>query len=71
MACSATMSRKTVAEREKDELSASIVEYFASIPDPRVERTKQHSLTDILVLSLCGVICGANAFTDIEKFGRA
>jgi predicted transposase YbfD/YdcC len=65
------MSRKTVAEREKDELSASIVEYFASIPDPRVERTKQHSLTDILVLSLCGVICGANAFTDIEKFGRA
>jgi predicted transposase YbfD/YdcC len=65
------MSRTTVAEREKEELTASIVEYFASIPDPRVDRTKQHPLLDILILSLCAVVCGADSFTDIERFGRA
>ena len=65
------MSRKTVADREKEELTASIVECFASVPDPRMDRAKQHPLMDILALSLCGVICGADSFTDIEKFGHA
>jgi predicted transposase YbfD/YdcC len=65
------MSRKTVAEREKEELAASILAYFAKIRDPRVERTRRHSLVDILALSLCAVICGADSFCAIETFGRA
>ena len=71
MAISWAMSRKTAADREKEELTASILEYFASIPDPRVERTRHYSLTDILALSLCAVICGADSFCAIETFGRA
>jgi predicted transposase YbfD/YdcC len=71
LACCSAMSRKTVAEREKDELAASIVDYFSRIPDPRVERTRRHSLVDILVLSLCAVISGADSFCAIEAFGRA
>jgi hypothetical protein len=55
-----------VAEREKEELAASILEYFASVPDPRVERTRHHALTDILTLSLCAVVCGADSFCAIE-----
>ena len=65
------MSRKTVAEREKEELAGSILAYFAKIRDPRVERTRRHSLVDVLVLSLCAVICGADSFCAIEAFGRA
>jgi predicted transposase YbfD/YdcC len=65
------MIRKTVAEREKEELAASILAYFARIPDPRMERTRRHSLVDILVLALCAVICGADSFCAIEAFGRA
>lgn len=65
------MNRKTVAEREKEELAASILAYFAKIRDPRVKRTRRHSLVDILVLSLCAVICGADSFCAIETFGRA
>jgi predicted transposase YbfD/YdcC len=65
------MSRKSAADREKEELTASILEYFASIPDPRMERTRHYSLTDILALSLCAVICGADSFCAIETFGRA
>jgi predicted transposase YbfD/YdcC len=65
------MKRTTVAEREKEELVASILEYFASVPDPRVERTRHHALTDILTLSLCAVVCGADSFCAIETYGRA
>ena len=38
----------------------SIGEHFASLEDPRVERTKQHQLLDILTIALCAVICGAD-----------
>lgn len=54
-----------------EELTASIISYFAKVPDPRVDRTRLHSLTDILVLSLLAVVCGADSFVAIEEFGRA
>lgn len=49
----------------------SFARYFADLPDPRVERTRWHRLDDILVISLCAVICGADGFEEIERFGRA
>jgi predicted transposase YbfD/YdcC len=45
--------------------------YFADLPDPRVDRTKWHRLDDILVITLCAVICGADSFDEIERFGKA
>jgi predicted transposase YbfD/YdcC len=45
--------------------------YFADLPDPRVDRTKWHRLDDILVITLCAVICGADSFEEIERFGDA
>lgn len=50
---------------------ASILEHFDKLEDPRIERTKRHSLMNILVIALCGVICGANTWVDIENFGHA
>jgi predicted transposase YbfD/YdcC len=44
---------------------------FAQVEDPRVERTKLHSLRDIIILAICGVICGANGWVEIEEFGKA
>ena len=51
--------------------TASIVEYFAEIPDPRIDRARLHPLTSILVLSLVAVICGADSFVAIEEFGQS
>jgi predicted transposase YbfD/YdcC len=65
------MTRKTAAQREKEELTASILFYFTSVTEPRVERTRRHSLVDILVLSLCAVVCGADSFCAIETFACA
>lgn len=45
--------------------------YFAELPDPRRDRTRWHRLDDILVITLCAVICGADSFEEIERFGKA
>ncbi|EFH83602.1 transposase ISAs1 family protein [Ktedonobacter racemifer DSM 44963] len=44
---------------------------FAAVEDPRVERTKRHMLLDIIVIAICGVICGAEGWVEIEAFGKA
>jgi predicted transposase YbfD/YdcC len=49
----------------------TIAEHFATITDPRVERTRQHLLIDILSISLCAVISGADGFSAIAEYGRA
>lgn len=41
------------------------------ITDPRREHQKFHSLIDILVISVCATICGAEHWTEIEEFGKA
>jgi len=33
-------------------IQQSLVEHFSGIKDPRVERTKKHQLTDILVIAI-------------------
>lgn len=43
---------------------------FAGLEDPRMNRTKKHNLSDILVLAICAVICGADGWTQVAKFGR-
>jgi predicted transposase YbfD/YdcC len=49
----------------------SVARYFADLPDPRVDRTKKHSLGDILVVALCAVVCGADSWEEVEAFGEA
>jgi len=46
-------------------------EHFATLEDPRVERTKHHQLLAIITIALCAVICGADTWVDIEEFGKA
>jgi len=44
--------------------------HFASLKDPRVERTKRHKLLDIIIIAICGTICGADGWVGIEEFGK-
>lgn len=43
--------------------------HFEELEDPRMERTRKHSLVDIICLSICAVIAGAEGWEDIEEFG--
>jgi predicted transposase YbfD/YdcC len=54
-------------ERELRDLES----LFAQVEDPRVDRTKKHRLQDSIILAICGVICGADGWVEIEEFGRA
>lgn len=45
---------------------------FAGLTDPRIDRTKTHGLTDIVVIALCAVVCGADSWLEEEEeFGHA
>mgnify|MGYP006292119217 FL=1 len=52
-------------------VAATITDYFAEVEDPRIDRTKDHELLDILVIAICGVICGGDGWAGIETFGNA
>src|SRR5689334_11021300 len=52
-------------------LSGHVIVHFADLPDPRVRRRRQHALLDILVIALLAVLCGAEGWDDIERFGLA
>jgi predicted transposase YbfD/YdcC len=55
-----------------EELSSDVLMgYFEAIEDPRIERSRLHSLTSLLVLSMLAVICGADSFVGIAQFGKA
>ncbi len=53
------------------EPTASILEHFSSIKDPRLNRQKLHKLEDIFFITICAVICGADNWVAIEEFGKA
>lgn len=50
---------------------ASFASFFAALPDPRVKRTRRHELLDLLVITICAVICGVETWEDIEQYARA
>jgi predicted transposase YbfD/YdcC len=43
---------------------------FGNLPDPRVARARRHDLLEIIILSVCAVICGCNTWVDIAGFCR-
>lgn len=43
---------------------------FEDLTDPRVQRTRDHALLDIVVVALLGTIAGADSWADIERFGK-
>ncbi len=51
-------------------MSAGILEHFASLEDPRIERNKLHELVDIVLLTICAVVSGADGWEAIEDFGH-
>lgn len=46
------------------------LDYFAKLEDPRINRNKLHPIEEILLVTLCGVICGCEGWEDLEEFGQ-
>ena len=47
---------------------ATWLTYFDDLPDPRVQRTRRHKLTDILLIVLVGTICECRGWDDMHDF---
>lgn len=45
--------------------------HFETLTDPRIERTKRHSLLNIFIIALCATLGGADGWADVERFGKA
>jgi predicted transposase YbfD/YdcC len=56
-----------MAKRKKMEISV----ISAAIEDPRQAWKIQHTLNDILTITICGVICGADSWEEIESYGAS
>jgi predicted transposase YbfD/YdcC len=52
-------------------LEGSFAEAFSSMIDPRIERSKDHLLFDIMVIAVCAVVCGADGWVDIAAYGTS
>jgi hypothetical protein len=49
----------------------SPLRHFAELTDPRVERTREHLLEEILLIAIAAVLSGANGWNEIEDYGKA
>jgi hypothetical protein len=46
---------------------ANLIEYFRDLPDPRLERKKEHDLTELIHIAIAAVICGADDWNAVER----
>ena len=51
-------------------VSLAILTHFEGLTDPRVDRGKLHNLIDIVGITLCAFLCGAEGWEDVERYGR-
>jgi predicted transposase YbfD/YdcC len=52
-------------------VGTSIIDYFSLLHDPRIRLKIQHNLVDIVVITICAVIAGAEDWMEISDYGRA
>jgi len=48
----------------------TLIDCLEAMEDPRIDRTRDHKLIDILVIGLCAMITVGENFTDMEDFGK-
>jgi predicted transposase YbfD/YdcC len=49
----------------------SPLKYFSDLRDPRVERTREHLLEEILLIAIAAILSGAGGWNEIEHYGKA
>jgi predicted transposase YbfD/YdcC len=52
------------------ENTTTFLDYFDNIEDPRSDKGKLYSAHEILLITICGLICGAESWRDFVIFGN-
>ena len=50
---------------------ASLLDYFTELADPRREQGRIHRLDEIIFISICAVICGADSWEEIASYAHS
>lgn len=45
-----------------------LIDFFTDLEDPRRDKCKKHLLADLVAISICAVICGAETWDEIEEY---
>lgn len=48
----------------------TLIEIFARLPDPRTGPAQRHDLTEMIVMALCAVLCGADSWVDVAEWAE-
>ena len=66
-----TSQQKTIGvSNPTDLLNVSFLNHFETLTDPRIERSKEHLLIDIVAIAILAVISGADGWGAIELYGK-
>lgn len=49
----------------------TLIDHFSKLTDPRIDRTKEHLLIDIVTIAICAMICGADNWVAMETYGKS
>jgi predicted transposase YbfD/YdcC len=49
----------------------ALLDHFAPLSDPRVERGREHPLLSVVGVALCAILGGADDWVAVERFGNA
>ena len=55
---------------KKLELSEDFLESFSAIKDKRINRQKLHSLKNIIIITICAILCGADSWLAVETIAK-
>lgn len=48
----------------------TLIEAFAGLPDPRTGPAQRHDLTEMILMALCAVLCGADSWVDVAEWAE-
>jgi hypothetical protein len=54
-----------------DDAILPLKEHFSGLDAPRAQHSIEHLLVDIVIVTICAVICGADTWVEIENYGLA
>jgi predicted transposase YbfD/YdcC len=58
--------------KEDPKLDSDFCDHFSEkLEDPRGTRNRLYTMAELLLVTLCAVLCGADGWSDVENFGRA
>lgn len=52
------------------DIGNSILEYFSSVTDPRIKLKTRHILVEIIAMTLCAIIAGADDWVEVADFSN-